>query len=187
MNFFISKVSVDNRTADNNNKLIIHSQMEDKKMKQTIAIITGALLLTVFSSAPARADRKTMEGVFIGTSVALIGAAIINELSKDEQPSYHGQDRRHHERPRHREVRHHRPPAKRYYEDHHRPYKKHYNHRRAGHWEIERIWVKPVYEKRWNPGHYNRRGKWVSGRYEKFMVARGYWKEQKVWVRHYRH
>jgi hypothetical protein len=27
-----------------------------------------------------------------------------------------------------------------------------------------RIWVPPVYNKVWNPAHYNRKGRWVPGR-----------------------
>ncbi len=58
--------------------------------------------------------------------------------------------------------------------------------KKRGHWETRKTWIKPAYETRWNPGHYNRRGYWVEGRYEEFKVADGFWRSDKVWVRHNR-
>ena len=57
---------------------------------------------------------------------------------------------------------------------------------KKGHWKTRKIWVEPIYETRWNPGHYNKRGRWVSGRHEKFLMADGYWQKKRVWVRHHR-
>lgn len=149
-------------------------------MKKTIAAVITVFLALVFSSTPAHADRKTMEGFLLGTGVTILGTAIIKEMQRDNKPVYQEK------KPR-RDYRDHCAYRKGYrhgYKDRahrkHRHYKKH----RRGHWEVERIWIEPVYERKWNPGHYNRRGKWVSGRYEKFLVARGYWKEEKTWVRH---
>lgn len=143
-------------------------------MKKIIASMTAVFLVIVFSSAPARADRKTMEGFLLGTGVAILGTAIIHEINKDRHDYYQPAQT------------HHRPYSYSRYEhrDRHRPYKKYKHHRPRGHWEVERVWVEPVYEKKWNPGHYNRRGKWVSGRYERFLVCDGYWKKEKVWVRY---
>ena len=138
-------------------------------MKKTIATFTGIFLIIILSSAPARADRKTMEGFLLGTGAVLLGTAIYHGMNQDSDPgpAYASHS------PRYREGRHHRP-AKRYAR-HHRP---------RGHWEVERVWVEPEYERKWNPGHYNRRGQWVSGRYERFKVSRGYYREIKTWVRH---
>lgn len=145
-------------------------------MKKTIATITAVFLVIVLSSVPARADRKTMEGFLIGTGVAILGTAIFNEIHKDKHNSVQYQTTYNNHKPYYYSKYDHR--------DRHRPYKKYKKHRPRGHWEVERVWIEPVYEKKWNPGHYNRRGKWVSGRYERFLVCEGYWKQEKVWVRY---
>ena len=54
-----------------------------------------------------------------------------------------------------------------------------------GHWETRKIWVEPKYTSRWNPGHYNKHGRWVSGKYESFSDCRGHWESRRVWVPHY--
>ena len=140
-------------------------------MKKIIATTTAVLLLICFSTASAYAGaarRHTIEGFMLGTGVAILGAAIINEINKDSKPQYTQNHSRHGE---------YCYAGNRYgYNNRH--------HRARGHWEIERIWIDPVYEKKWNPGHYNRRGEWLSGRYEKFLVQDGYWQEEKVWVWH---
>ena len=51
-----------------------------------------------------------------------------------------------------------------------------------GHWETRRVWMEPVTETRWNPGHYDRHGRWVQGRYEQVIVSDGYWSTQQIWV-----
>jgi hypothetical protein len=148
--------------------------MEDKQMKKIISTIAAVSLMVVFSSAPAHADRKTMEGFLLGTGVAILGTAIIHGINKDNKPVYQTSYSDHRTD---RYNRHHR-------KDRHRPYKKYRHNHRRGHWEIEHVWVEPVYEKKWNPGHYNRHGKWVSGRYERFEICKGYWKKERVWVRY---
>ena len=143
-------------------------------MQKIIAITTIALLLICFSTVSAHADRKTMEGFMIGTGVAILGAAIINGI--------HNDSRHHYDRSYSRHSRHYYAGYRQgYKKGHHRKYK---SHRPRGYWEVERIWVEPVYEKKWNPGHYNRRGNWISGRYENFLVQDGYFQEEKVWVWH---
>ena len=146
-------------------------------MKKIIAITTTVLLLICFFAASAHAGaarRHTIEGFMIGTGVAILGAAIINGINNDS--------RHHYDRSYSRHSRHYYAGYRHGYKNrHHRKYK---HHRPRGYWEIERIWVEPVYEKKWNPGHYNRRGEWLSGRYEKFLVQDGYFQEEKVWVWH---
>ena len=151
-------------------------------MKRIIATITIILMvtgvLTVSSAQAGSSKRHTIEGIMIGTGVAILGAAIINELNDDNHYSRHHTYKRHY------------PPVykKRVYREYrhanHRHHHKKYGRHSRGHYEVDRIWVEPVYETKWNPGHYNRRGKWISGRYEKYMVKQGYWSEQKVWVWH---
>lgn len=144
-------------------------------MKKTIATVTAVCLALIFSSTPAHADRKTMEGFLLGTGITILGTAIISEMNKNSQPAYRTGKRHEH--------RAYRAGYKHGYKD--RTCKK-YRHRkhRRGHWEVERIWIEPVYERKWNPGHYNRRGNWVNGRYEKFLMAEGYWKKERVWVKY---
>ncbi len=51
-----------------------------------------------------------------------------------------------------------------------------------GHWEHRKIWVDPVLEKVWNPGHYNACHQWVPGEYIMIEHKPGYWRTEKVWV-----
>jgi len=149
-------------------------------MKKIIAITTGFLMImgiiSVTAANAGAARRHTIEGFMLGTGVVLLGTAIINEINKNTAPgpaqTHHwtNQQKEKEFKPhkRHKKYRHHRKHAK----------------RARGHWESERVWIDPVYETKWNPGHYNRKGKWVSGRYEKFMIKQGHWSKNKVWVWH---
>lgn len=155
-----------------------------KNMKRSIAIITAVILvsgiISVTSAHAGAARRHTIEGFVLGTGVAILGAAIINEINKDT-----GMARGHHYT-----YKNHVPPAcdppryerERWHKKNRHPQR--YAKRNRGHWEVERVWVEPVYEERWNPGHYNRKGRWVRGRFQEFMVQKGYWSERKIWVRH---
>ena len=146
-------------------------------MKKTLTTITIAVLAIMFTTAPARADRKTMEGFLLGTGVTLLGAAIIHEINRDDKPAYQAavyNSRQSCDR----------PVYKKHHPGKHRGWKKKHHRGPRGHWEVDRVWIDPVYERKWNPGHYNRRGEWVNGRYEKFKVASGYWKEERSWVRY---
>lgn len=143
-------------------------------MKKIIAITTLVLLLICFSTISAHADRKTVEGFILGTGIAILGTAIINGINKEVSPQY---------------IRNH----TRQVTSHHTKYRyanknNHHNQYRRqgprGHWKIDRIWIGPVYEKKWNPGHYTARGVWVSGRHETFLVQNGYWQKEKIWVRY---
>jgi len=145
----------------------------EKKMKKRITITATILMLICFTTVSAYADRKTMEGFMIGTGVAILGTAILHGINKDSKPqyskNYNRYDSRHYAYQKSYNTRHHRKI---------RPY------RSSGHWEMERIWIEPSYEKKWNPAHYNKRGEWISGRYEKFLINDGYWQEDKIWVHH---
>nr|NJM01304.1 hypothetical protein [Desulfobacula sp.] len=146
-------------------------------MNRIITITTTVLFLVCFSAIPARADRKTMEGFMLGTGVAILGAAIINGMNDNDGPRY---------------SRHHSPPPPdvcpvEYRGRHDGRYDGRYDRRHRhygpeGRWEMVRVWVEPVYERRWNPAHYNPGGEWVEGRYESFQVQGGYYRDQRVWV-----
>jgi hypothetical protein len=153
--------------------------MEDKKMQKIISIITTVLILVCFSTVSAHADRKTMEGFMLGTGVAILGAAIVHGINRDSKPQY-AQSHSNYSPPRHNTYKYaeYRPRHK---NKHHRKYR---HHRSRGHWEIEKTWIEPVYQTKWNPGHYNRRGDWIDGRYEKFIVTQGSWQQDKVWIWH---
>ncbi len=143
-------------------------------MQKLISIFTAILILTVISTTSAHADRKTMERIMFGTGAAILGAAIIHGIHNTPEPRYISNrpwnDNQHYDRYRYKHKK-----------KHHKRYSK---NRHRGHWETQKTWIEPVYETRWNPGHYNRRGKWINGRYEKFIVTRGCWQEDKVWVWH---
>jgi hypothetical protein len=132
-------------------------------MKKQIAIIISAFLIVGLSTGFAQAGaarRHTIEGFLLGTGVTLLGTAIVNSMNRPQPVVVHTP-------PRH---------EYRYAKTKHR----------KGHWETRKIWVAPEYETRWNPGHYNKRGRWVQGRYEEFQISDGYWQKERVWVRHNR-
>ena len=52
----------------------------------------------------------------------------------------------------------------------------------CGRWELHRVWMPPTYKRVWNLGHYNRRRRWVPGRWIEMIDRSGYWDEQRVWV-----
>jgi len=119
-----------------------------------------------------------MEGFMLGTGVAILGAAIIHGMNdNDDRPQYS----RHHSPP---------PPPEVYIEyrdghndrNHWEHHGRHHYDRPDGRWEIVRIWVEPVCERRWNPAHYDHRGEWIEGRYENFEISGGYYQDQRVWV-----
>ena len=143
-----------------------------KKTIITIIAITCMISLTSISSHAGSSKRARLEGFIIGSSTAFLGAAIINQL--------------HHNRPRviihESKPRHHK---KHYRSNRHRHNDRRRYHEPRGHWEVERIWVAEEYEERWNPGHYNKKGVWKSGRYQRFVVREGYWTEKRVWVSRY--
>ena len=135
-----------------------------KTNKLLISLVATLIAVTLIAT-PALAGSKQQhrwEGVAIGVGAAILGHAI-----------YHA-----HKGASHPQVVYQAPePAPRY---HHRyPFK----HRR-GHWEWKKTWVAPTYEKIWNPGHYNRRGRWIPGHWIDVQTSDGYWKKERVWVAH---
>lgn len=139
-------------------------------MKKLFAILTAAALCLVFSSSSAFAgskQRHRWEGVAIGIGAAMLGSAIIHDVHVNHGHTSvtYGPRRYCEPRPRYRPPRRPRP----------RPCKR-------GHWETKKIWVPPVYEKTWNPGHYDCNNEWIPGRWIRIEVESGYWKYERVWV-----
>lgn len=147
-------------------------------MKKQIAIAAAAVFITTlftgfalagpgrhrsnYSHRPTHHHDKNnvLEGVVLGAGALILGTAIAQSLNKPCQPAQiHATAAP--PRPGHRNI-----------------------HRKKGHWETQKIWVPPVYETRWNPAHYNTRGRWVQGRHQQFLVAEGFWKKERVWVKY---
>ena len=128
-------------------------------------VIMGLVIVTVGISIVAtpvlagNVQRNRWEGVAIGIGAAILGHALINEyrqpVSRPEAVYRHSPARR--DKPRS-----HRSPR--------------------GYWDVRKTWVAPAYERTWNPGHYDRRGRWVSGHWIEIEKASGYWTEERVWV-----
>lgn len=138
-------------------------------MKTLISITTAVVMVVCLSAAPARADRKTTEGFLLGVGAAVLGTAIYQGL---QPPSGYREPQRYHAP----------PPAYRYKSQYRND--RRYGRQPVVHWEIRRIWVEPVFETRWRPGHYNHRGHWVGGRHERMKMRDGYWEERRVRGRH---
>ncbi|MEJ2039661.1 MAG: hypothetical protein P8X55_12130 [Desulfosarcinaceae bacterium] len=129
-----------------------------KKKKYIVIMITA--FFTVFAfSAPALAgspQQHRWEGVAIGIGAVLLGKALFDASQRPyAAPAPQPAVVQYHHAPR---------PAP------------------SGHWEIRKQWVAPVYKKVWNPGHYNRHGRWVTGQWLQVEVESGYWVEKQVWV-----
>ena len=135
-----------------------------KKSIITLMAITCIIGFTAASSSAGSSKRDRLEGFIIGSHAGFIGATILSTFHNNRPKVYVNE-------PRH-QKRHYRNSRWKHQE-------------RRGHWEMERIWVEPEYEEKWNPGHYNRKGEWRSGRYQRFVVREGYWVEKKVWVCRY--
>ncbi len=139
----------------------------EEHMKKISALTLTLVILACFSTAVANAGaarRHTIEGFVLGTGVALIGTAIIHGMNLGHQPSL--------DYPRH----------KRHYNNRNQRQHARYDWGPRGHWEIQKVWIADRPKKRWNPGHYTKRGNWVNGRYQKVRVRDGHWQTQKVWV-----
>jgi len=139
----------------------------EEHMKKISALTLTLVIIACFSTAPANAGaarRHTIEGFVLGTGVALIGTAIIHGMNQRHQPSL--------DYPKH----------KRHYNSRNQRQHARYDWGPRGHWEIQKVWIADRPQKRWNPGHYTRRGNWVDGRYQKVRVRDGHWQTQKVWV-----
>ncbi len=133
-------------------------------MKKALTIILGSILCISFSTSSAYAGSRhqhRLEGVAIGLGAAILGKAII-----DSAGNHYPEERIYQHTIIYRES----PPPHRY---------------SRGHWEIKKIWIPPTYKKKFQPGHYNHRGYWISGKWKKYLDRPGHWKKEKIWITHH--
>jgi len=133
-------------------------------MKKLLIGIPVVLIASVLISAPAMAGSKQQhrwEGVAIGVGAAILGHAIYQA---------------HKDAPTARVVYVEPTPVRSKYR--HPSHPKH----RHGRWEWQKTWVAPTYEKVWNPGHYDRKGRWVQGHWIEVKTSDGYWTKERVWI-----
>jgi len=139
--------------------------MKTKSLFAVLIICIFTLTILVPSAHAGNVQRNRWEGIAIGLGTAIIGSALLKNHQYQPAPS-----------------RYYAPapdcdPA---------PYTHGYSKRdhSYGHWEIRKEWVPPSYKKVWNPGHYTRRGEWISGYWMKIEDEPGYWSKTRVWVSH---
>ncbi|MCJ8502281.1 hypothetical protein [Desulfatitalea alkaliphila] len=120
------------------------------------ATLCATLLFTPQTSWAGSPQSHRWEGVAIGIGAAIIGSAI---LKAHQQPPV--------------VVAPYRPAA---------VYAPGPPPRSRGHWEVRKEWVPAQVEKVWNPGHYDRKGRWVAGHWIHREVQPGYWTQTRVWV-----
>jgi hypothetical protein len=121
-------------------------------MKKLILLLTAMIFSMTLFTNPVLAGSKQhyrWEGVAIGLGAAILGSSLINNYS-----------------PEHVTVVEHRT----YYQ----PDPPHYKR----YCEPQRVWVPPVYDKVWNPGHYDD-CRYISGRYIMIERSPGYWAEER--------
>lgn len=128
-------------------------------MKKILIVLTAMIFYLSFAADPAFAgskERHRWEGVAIGVGAAILGNAII----KSYQPERVTVVERH-----------------TYYQ----PVPPRHSQRYC---EPRQVWVPPIYEKVWNPGHYEY-GRWVPGQHIMLERTPGYYVEERV-CRNYR-
>ncbi len=149
-------------------------------MKKTLTIFLIAALLIPFTFSPASAgprNKHLLETVIIGTGVAILGTALIHEIQHNNRKNYYAHNTYHSQKyPKH-------PGWQKPQPIHPPKYHVLNRHKGRGGWVIEKIWVAPIYENRWVPGHHRKHGRWVKGRYRHVIVQKGYWEKRRVWIR----
>ena len=122
-----------------------------------VIALFGSALVSSSALAGSKQEHR-WEGVAIGVGAAILGHAIYHTHKAEQQPQvvYVEPERTcgHNCGPEHRH----------------------------GHWAWQKIWVPPTYERVWNPGHYNRKGHWVSGHWMEVETGDGHWTQERVWV-----
>ncbi len=149
-------------------------------MKKTLNIFLIAALLIPFTFSPASAGPRNnhlLETVIIGTGVAILGTALIYEVhhnNRENDYAHNNYNSRKH--PKHPGWQKPRPIH---------PRKDHAlnSYKARGGWVIEKVWITPIYENIWVPGHHKKHGRWIKGRYRQVIVRKGYWEKRRVWVR----
>ena len=133
------------------------------KKKNPFIVVFITILCVAFLISSAWAGEKhryRWEGIAIGIGAVMLGHALLNQ--------YHPRDL--HPDPPHIYPQ---PPSPKI-------------HR---HWEMRRVWIPPTYKRVWNPGHYNHKGRWVSGRWIEVVKKPGYWskKRERIGRLHHRY
>ena len=166
------------------------------KKKSLFALIIAFIFTFVVLAPTAHAgnvQRQRWEGIAIGLGAAIIGSAIFNQHRNDNytqqiRTTYnstpkHGDRQFGHYRPEYGPEPDHRyGPHRHHYSPKHHSRGYHKGHQHRGYWEVRKEWVPSTYKKVWNPGHYNRHGKWKAGHWIEIEDAPGYWTETRVWV-----
>ena len=155
--------------------------------KSIITTLMAIALLMQIGTAPAahagKKERRLLQGAIIGTGAVILGTAIASGLNDHDNRNGVYKRPGHHHSPK-EYVQPYRKPHWKDREGHQR--RPHHiepiNHPKRGHWRINKVWIEPKYAKRWNPGHYNKRGHWVDGKYQNIIVCEGHWEKKRVWV-----
>lgn len=124
-------------------------------MKKLIILSMMTVFFLSLSTGPVFAgskERYRWQGAAIGIGAAILGSAIINSYKSEPV----------------RVIEH---------ETHYYSYPPPRCQRSC---EPRRVWVPPVNEQVWNPGHYDQYGRWISGQYILLERAPGYWVEERV-------
>jgi hypothetical protein len=132
--------------------------MKTNKLLISLVITLFGIALVSSSALAGSKQRHRWEGVAIGVGAAILGHAIYQSHQAERQPQVVYVE-----------------PERTYGGNHGPEY-------RCGHWEWQKTWVPPTYEKVWNPGHYNRKGHWVSGHWIEVETSDGHWIQERVWV-----
>lgn len=131
------------------------------KVKMMLISLIIALFGSALVASPALAgseQRHRWEGVAIGVGAAILGHAIYHTHKAEQQASV-------------------------VYAEPERTDRHGFGHKhRHGHWEWRKAWVPPTYQRVWNPGHYNRKGHWISGHWMEVETSGGHWTQERVWV-----
>ncbi len=132
--------------------------MKTKRIFMIFCIALVSLAIIAPSSWAGSAQHHRLEGLALGIGAFIIGKAILDAHHRDHHVDTHvaAYQPAPPERPR--------------------------PHRR---WVSKRVYVPAKYKKVWNPGHYSRRGHWVSGHWTHIETEPGYWTRRRV--RAYRH
>ena len=136
------------------------------KKKNLFIILTTLIFCLSFMKPPALAGnvkRNRREGVAIGAGAAILGNALTNHFRYSV--------------PARSIVNQHHPPAPHY--------RNRYRHKPLRHWEVRKVWIQPTYKRLWNPGHYNRYGRWIPGQWLRIEKKPGYWTKERVCISKY--
>jgi hypothetical protein len=132
--------------------------MKKKMLLISLVIVLFEIALVSSTALAGSKQRHRWEGVAIGVGAAILGHAIYQTHKAEQQPQV-------------------------VYVEPERTYRhNHGTNNHHGHWEWQKTWVPPTYEKIWNPGHYNRKGHWVSGHWMEVETGDGHWTQERVWV-----